>query len=373
MKEQTHFHIPTPCHENWDNMTQQDKGRFCASCAKQVVDFSLMSDQQVLNFFKTATGKVCGRFANDQLQRPMIEAPKQKKKVWWIAAMMPLLLMFGKANAQKKKIKTTKGEPALIIPDNRQEIMGKVAPGIRVATDTVAEQTTSTENCLRTVGDTILTTLPNYLTIKGTIIDAKSGEHIYGASVLIKDSKIGVATDINGNFSLSVKQDQKLPTITISYIGYETKEINLKKDALAIISKIDKTGNIEQITLKSEMLLLEEAVSGDVVIVSCKRPKHIDTAKTTIKKILNAQEFKIFPNPIEKGSILKLEIKKKGDYSVQILDNNGSLILVQDFHSLNDNSLMEITIPPYVLPGIYYIRLLDNNKKKQYTDKLVVQ
>jgi len=81
MKEQTHFHIPTPCHEDWDNMTPRDKGRFCASCSKQVVDFSLMSDQQVLNYFKNATGNVCGRFANDQLQRPMIETPQQKKKV----------------------------------------------------------------------------------------------------------------------------------------------------------------------------------------------------------------------------------------------------------------------------------------------------
>ena len=90
MKEQTYFHIPEPCHENWDNMTPQDKGRFCASCSKQVVDFSLMSDQQVLNYFKNATGKTCGRFANDQLQRPMIETPKQKKKAWWIAAMIPL-------------------------------------------------------------------------------------------------------------------------------------------------------------------------------------------------------------------------------------------------------------------------------------------
>lgn len=373
MKEQTYFHIPEPCHENWDSMTQQDKGRFCASCNKQVVDFSLMSDQQVLNYFKNATGKTCGRFANDQLQRPMIETPKQKKKVWWVAAMMPLLLLFGKANAQKKKIKAIKGEPALIIPDNRPEIMGKVAPGIKLVTDTTSEKIISTENCGGTMGDTTFSNFPNYLTIKGVITDAKTETPLMGASVLIKDSKTGIATDKNGNFTLSVKQNQKLPTIIISYVGFQTKEINLNKDGSEIISRINKTAEFEEITLKSEMLLLQEAYSGGVVIVSCKRPKRIDTAKTIIKKILKTQEFKIFPNPVKKGSLLKVEIKKAGDYSVQILDNNSALILVKDFHAINDNALMEIAIPSYITPGMYYLRLIDNNNKKQYTDKLIVQ
>jgi hypothetical protein len=62
-----------------------------------------MSDQQVLNYFKNATGNVCGRFANDQLQRPMIETHNKRKKFGGLQAMMPLLLVFGKANAQKKK------------------------------------------------------------------------------------------------------------------------------------------------------------------------------------------------------------------------------------------------------------------------------
>jgi hypothetical protein len=377
MKEQTHFHIPTPCHENWDNMTQQDKGRFCASCSKQVVDFSLMSDQQVLNYFKTATGKVCGRFANDQLQRPMIEVPKQKKKVWWIAAMMPLLFVFGKASAQKKKIRTTKGGPALIIRDNRPEIMGEVAPGIKPVVDTVAEPITSTENCLRTVGDTILINTSDRLIIKGTLTDMEKGDVLLYVSILIKNSKIGAASDVNGNFTISMKNNEKLPTLIFSYVGYETKEIDLNKSSSEIVATYENAA--KQISIKPEITKMQPYVSKGLTevvaggVYSCKRPKHIDTVKTTIKKILNAQEFKIFPNPIEKGSILKLEIKKKGDYSVQILDNNGSLILVQDFHSINDSLLMEITIPSYVLPGMYYIRLIDNNKKKQYTDKLIVQ
>jgi len=43
--------IPKPCHENWDAMSPVEKGRFCGSCQKQVVDFSNMNDWQIAEFF----------------------------------------------------------------------------------------------------------------------------------------------------------------------------------------------------------------------------------------------------------------------------------------------------------------------------------
>ena len=56
MKQQTYLHIPTPCHEDWNKMTQSEKGKFCNACSKQVVDFTLMSDQEVLNYFSKTSG-----------------------------------------------------------------------------------------------------------------------------------------------------------------------------------------------------------------------------------------------------------------------------------------------------------------------------
>ena len=51
------------------------------------------------------------------------------------------------------------------------------------------------------------------------------GEPLAGATVLIEGSKEGVATDIDGNFSILTKQ--KNPVLLISYIGMETARIVL--------------------------------------------------------------------------------------------------------------------------------------------------
>ena len=81
MQKQTTLYIPKPCHENWDKMTPTQQGKFCSSCNKQVVDFSLMSDNQILNFLSHQSGKLCGRFDTQQLERPLVET-KIKKKNW---------------------------------------------------------------------------------------------------------------------------------------------------------------------------------------------------------------------------------------------------------------------------------------------------
>ncbi|NOT52722.1 MAG: T9SS type A sorting domain-containing protein [Chitinophagaceae bacterium] len=120
MAKKLQISIPEPCHENWDAMTPVDKGRFCNSCQKQVVDFSTMSDRQVAEFFKKpSTGSVCGRFMSDQLERD-IEIPK--KRIPWFKyffqVALPAFLVSIKASAQ-----TIKGEakPKIVTTDTTKK------------------------------------------------------------------------------------------------------------------------------------------------------------------------------------------------------------------------------------------------------------
>jgi hypothetical protein len=42
--------IPKPCHENWSAMSPKEKGRFCGSCSKTVVDFTKKSPSEIKEY-----------------------------------------------------------------------------------------------------------------------------------------------------------------------------------------------------------------------------------------------------------------------------------------------------------------------------------
>lgn len=60
----------------------------------------------------------------------------------------------------------------------------------------------------------------------GTITDAKSGEPLFGASVVITGTAIGSTTDFDGKFKFDAGQEPPFQ-ITISYIGYKKQEIEV--------------------------------------------------------------------------------------------------------------------------------------------------
>ena len=79
--------------------------------------------------------------------------------------------------------------------------------------------------------------------ITGTVSDAEGP--IIGASVVVKGTSTGVATDFDGNFTLNVKEGA---TLVVSYIGYVTQEIKVGAQ------------NHYNITMREDSEMLEEVV-----------------------------------------------------------------------------------------------------------------
>lgn len=64
--------IPDSCHENWEQMQPEERGCFCLSCQKIVVDFSTRIDEAVKNYLLDKQHqKICGRFLASQIGRPL--------------------------------------------------------------------------------------------------------------------------------------------------------------------------------------------------------------------------------------------------------------------------------------------------------------
>lgn len=89
--------------------------------------------------------------------------------------------------------------------------------------------------------------------VTGTIKDEATGEELIGVSVLEKGTTNGTVTDLDGNFSISVKSGAVLQ---LSYVGYTTKEVHAK-------------ANMGLITLSAEAVTLEDVtITGQMAQVS---------------------------------------------------------------------------------------------------------
>ena len=67
------------CSEQWDTMKPNEKGSFCDVCAKNVIDFTQLSQLEISEKVKKAKGEICARLTKQQLAMPLIDLEVQKK------------------------------------------------------------------------------------------------------------------------------------------------------------------------------------------------------------------------------------------------------------------------------------------------------
>ncbi len=118
-------------------------------------------------------------------------------------------------------------------------------------------------------------TQPADLTVKGKIVDG-SGESLPGATVQQKGVNNGTITDIDGNFSLSVPEDA---TLTVSFIGFETIEINVggKTDLGSITLSLDLT-QLNEVVVIGYGAQRKVDLTGSVAIVDTEEMKKISNS-----------------------------------------------------------------------------------------------
>jgi outer membrane protein OmpA-like peptidoglycan-associated protein len=165
------INIPKPCAQNWEAMPAAGEGKHCAQCNNVVYDFSQMTDNELLNFFKEQPATHCGRFHTTQLNRAIVPVATKRKlfttKLNKIAAAFFTILSFRSMALQgavKKESITTAIDPRF--KNNKPAV-----------TDSVV--------------------------ISGTIKDS-DGKPLKGATITLDFAQVAV-TDQEGKFSFEVK------------------------------------------------------------------------------------------------------------------------------------------------------------------------
>lgn len=259
--------IPEPCHENWQNMTPTDQGRFCNACAKEVIDFSMMTDTEVLNYFTALThDKVCGRALPSQLERTISKPKDPKKRLFWYWNYMVMFFMFfGKG-------KTAKAQGGIKPVTECSPVRGK-SEVITVAGYTVRRTTQ---------------------TITGKITD-KDGIPISFASIKIKGTNGGVVADANGAYSLKLNSNAML---VISGASFKDAEVVVGNQSF-INTVMEKSG----IDIK------------EVVVTGHRHVRQYYDATFVVKDMETGL-------PISKAKVVIVE-SGNSNYDIEFTDNEG--------------------------------------------------
>jgi len=112
------------------------------------------------------------------------------------------------------------------------------------------------------------------MSVNGFVYD-ELGSPLIGASIIEKGTKNGTITDFDGAFTLEVSTN--LANLEVSYIGYDTKEVDLRKLDLTIPQIINLVANQAQ---------LEE-----IVVTSMARPKLFKRNRSEKIKVAHTSNF----------------------------------------------------------------------------------
>lgn len=196
--KQFNIKIEKPCQENFLNFKPTDNGAFCDSCKTTVIDFTQMSEKEIIQYFKNNTGKTCGRFHKAQLKKTYPAIIKQQRNDWvglkWTGAAAMSFALFLTAPDTSAQVQNT--APSV----NQSSVkMGKVH----------APQTTQES------------------TVKGKVVD-HSGDALPGVNIVLKGTETGTFSDLDGNFTFPKKLNAG-DTLLFSFIGMETVEHRITK------------------------------------------------------------------------------------------------------------------------------------------------
>ena len=103
-------------------------------------------------------------------------------------------------------------------------------------------------------------------TISGTVSD-DTGEPIIGATIIEKGTSNGVATDIDGAFSLNIKQTT---TIEVSYIGFVTQEIDVTDSSILNIVLFEDSQTLDEVVVVGFGTQRKVNLTGSVATASAK-------------------------------------------------------------------------------------------------------
>ncbi len=220
------INIPEPCHEDWQQMTPTQKGKFCASCQKEVIDFTKLSSIEITRKTKNAK-QLCGRFTSSQLEQEYVSTSQNSLSRLGIALGLGSIIAVVQPSFAQEKRKIQKS-----VLDFQENIKDTV--------DEKVDISKILENRAAVCG------LMEQISISGTVTD-QDGFPIPGVNVISQNSSESTHTDFDGNFKFSIYKPYDVDTnvvLVFSSVGMETEFFTINTKIKSHSLKIKMTGYV---------------------------------------------------------------------------------------------------------------------------------
>lgn len=127
-------------------------------------------------------------------------------------------------------------------------------------------------------------------TIRGLVVDKKTGEPVIGANVVVKGTTNGTITDLDGNFTLDAPLGA---VIEISYIGF--KSIEMKATANMKVSLLEDSETLDEVVVVGYGTQKKESLTGAMSTVKEGRLKDVTTPN--VENMLNGKVSGVYVSP----------------------------------------------------------------------------
>jgi len=316
------------------------EGRFCGSCQKTVVDFTMMSDQELLAWFARDRGNVCGRMTEDQLNRDLVPARLPKKKVWavWWQFLVAGLLVSSEASSQVKPPKETINQ-AYDDTARSQVVMG------------------------------FATLLPDQSL---RIIDSATQKPLQGVSVQVDDEPEYFITDSTGKIMIPLQLIARASALKISCIGYAHTVVPVDESWLGggkIVRLVAQPLELPPVTVKGGTM---RRISGSVLTVYVEKYSIFKSIRDTL--LCRKMPLTLYPNPVTRGGSMTLSLRMDmpGSYMAQLYSGGGAVIESMRIEGVDGPRTELMDIPGTLAAGVYFVRVFHMETGKMYTQRVVV-
>lgn len=208
------------------------------------------------------------------------------------------------------------------------------------------------------------------ITITGTVVSEGDNLPLPGVGVIIKGTSIGVSTDFDGNYSITVPSSESI--LVFSFMGFKSKEVMVSNQTIIDITLQPDVTSLDEVVLIGYGTRKKETLTGAIEHV--KSDVFEDRAVSNPALALQGQSpgLTVTRKSPRAGDADGISLQIRGATSV----NGGSPLIIMDgvavsgseFYNMNPDDIASISILKDASAAIYGSRaangvLLINTKK----------